>query len=108
MRLRQKREFAEIREKGQRLTRGCLVLNWMSLPSGSVSRLGVITTRKLGKAHLRSRARRLLREAFRLNQHGMGKPAAMVLIARHSIVGRKLADVERDFLSVLRQANLLR
>jgi ribonuclease P protein component len=108
MRLQQKREFGGIRDKGRRVAKGCLVANWMILPAGSVPRLGVITTRKLGKANLRTRARRLLRETFRLHQHDLVEPVAMVLVARSSIVGRKLCDVERDYLAVLRQARLLR
>jgi ribonuclease P protein component len=108
MRLRNKAEFTCLREQGRRVSKGCLIVNWMILPPGSVSRLGVVTARKLGKAHLRSRARRLLRESFRLHQHQLRAPLAMVLVARPSIVGRKLVDVERDYLSVLRQFRLLK
>jgi ribonuclease P protein component len=108
MRLRQKIEFARIRGRGRRVSKGCLIANWMTLPPGSAPRLGVITTRKLGKAHVRSRARRLLRETFRLHQHDLREPVAIVLVARSSILGRKLAEVERDYLSVLRQASLLK
>ena len=108
MRLRQKFEFARIREQGRRVSKGCLIANWMILPQGSAPRLGVITTRKLGKAHVRSRARRLLRESFRLHQNDLREPVAIVLVARSSILGRKLEDVERDYLSVLRQAGLLK
>jgi ribonuclease P protein component len=108
MRLRQKNDFARIRAQGQRVSKGCLIANWTKLPTGSLCQLGVITTRKLGKAHVRSRARRLLREAFRLHQRELSHPLAIVLIARSSILGRKLADVERDYLTVLRQASLLK
>jgi ribonuclease P protein component len=108
MRLRHKFEFSRIREQGRRASKGCLIANWMILPEGSVSRLGVVTSRKMGKAHLRSRARRLLRESFRLHQHELRVALAMVLVARNSIVGRKLADVERDYLSVLHPASLLK
>src|SRR5690242_13115189 len=97
-RLRQSREFAHIRENGRRVSKGCLIANWTMLPAGSLSRLGVITTRKLGKAHVRSRARRLLRESFRLHQHELREPIALVLVARSSITGRKLQEVERDYL----------
>ena len=56
----------------------------------------------------RSRARRLLRETFRLNQHDFCEPAAVVLIARNSIAGKKRADVEQDFLTALRRGGLLK
>jgi ribonuclease P protein component len=108
MRLSQKREFTRIRQEGQRLAKGCLIANWMTLPSGSLPRMGVITTRKLGESHVRSRARRLLRESFRLHQHELSEPIAVVLVARNSILGRKLCEVERDYVALLRQAKLLK
>jgi ribonuclease P protein component len=108
MRLRHTGEFAHLREQGSRLSKGCLIANWKQLPAGSSSRLGVITSRKIGKAHTRSRARRLLREAFRLHQHELKEPIALVLVARQSIAGCQLAQVTRDYLSVMRQARLLK
>jgi ribonuclease P protein component len=108
MRLQNKQDFTRVREKGCRMVKGCLIVNWMPLSAGLLSRIGVITGRKLGKATVRTRARRLLREAFRLHQHDLQAPVALVLIARSSILGKKLADVERDFLSLLRQAKLVK
>lgn len=81
-------------------------MNWFVLPPGSASRVGVITTRRLGKAPIRTRARRLLREAFRTRQHCLSLPADLVLVARPSIVGRTFQDVERDFLAALKRAGL--
>jgi ribonuclease P protein component len=108
MRLKQRRDFIEIKQRGQRLVAGCLIANWTTSPEGSGSRLGVITSRKLGSAVTRSRARRLLRETFRLHQYDLRQPVRMVLVARSSIRGKHKADVERDFLLALRRANLLK
>jgi len=107
-RLKSGRDFAEVRRQGQRLAAGCLIANWKTLPPGSVSRVGVITSRKLGPAVVRSRARRLLRETFRLHQQDLRRPVTMVLVARSSIVGRGLAGVERDFLWAMRRAEMLK
>jgi ribonuclease P protein component len=108
MRLKQRRDFTALKQQGQRLAAGCLIANWTTSPAGSDSRLGVITSRKLGSAVTRSRARRLLRETFRLHQHDLRQPVRMVLVARSSILGKQRAEVERDFLSALRKAKLLK
>lgn len=107
MRIKQGRDFARLRQQGQRLACGCLVGNWQRLPVHSQSRLGVITSGKLGNAVVRSRARRLLREAFRLHQHQLTEPVDLVLVARPSLVGKAFVEMEKDFLTMLRKAGLL-
>jgi len=87
---------------------GGLIANWLVLPPGDTSKLGVITSRKLGGAVVRNRARRLMREAFRLNQLQLKAPVDLVLVARASIVGKSRQDVERDYLTLLRRADLLK
>ena len=108
MRIRQRRDFARLRQTGQRIAVGSLVLNWKELPNNSLSRMAVITTKKLGPAIIRTRARRLLRECFRLHQHDLRAPLEMVLVARRGMLGKKLAAVEADYLLALRSANLLK
>ncbi len=106
MRLKQGRDFARIRQEGERLVLGCLIANWCRLPAEASPRLGVITSAKIGGAVVRARARRLLREAFRLHQHHLATPVDLVLIARQSITGKDLAGVEKDLLTTLRKARL--
>ena len=101
------RDFTRIRSGGRRLACGCVLLNWLALPPETPSRLGVVASKKLGGATVRNRSKRLLREAFRLNQPQLAKPADVVLVARQSIVGKDFAGVERDVLGALRQAHLL-
>ena len=45
-------------------------------------RLGLSVSRKVGKAHVRNRLRRLYREAFRLTRHEMPTGLDLVLIPR--------------------------
>ena len=58
------------------------------------------------RAVVRSRVRRRLREAFRLHQHELGQPVDLVLVARPSIATKRYAEVEKDYLAVLRRARL--
>jgi ribonuclease P protein component len=107
-RIKQGRDFARVRRVGERLVVGCLIANWQRLPADATSRLGVITGGKIGGAVVRNRARRLMRETFRLHQRELAGPVDLVLVARQSIVGKGFADVERDFLTTLRRAWLLK
>lgn len=107
-RLARSRDFARVRQQGERLASGCLIANWHRLPAGAASRLGVVTSRKIGGAVIRTRARRLLRETFRRHQHDLAAPVELVLVARNSIVGKKFDAVEKDFLAALRRASLLK
>ena len=106
-RLKQGRDFARVRGEGQRTVLGCLIANWRRLPAGATTRLGVVTSRKVGGAVVRNRARRLMREVFRLHQRELAEPVDLVLVARPSIVGRGLDEVEKDFIAVMRRAGML-
>jgi ribonuclease P protein component len=108
VRIKQGRDFARTRNEGQRTALGCMVANWRTLETGATSRLGVITSKKIGNAVARSRARRLLREAFRLHQLEFEKPVDFVMVARPSIAQKGFADVEKDFLTIIRKAGLSR
>jgi ribonuclease P protein component len=105
-RLKSPGDFARAKAQGQRWVCGCLIANVLTRPAGSGTRLGVVTSKRIGDAVARSRARRLLRESFRLHQHQLTRAVDLVLVARPSIAERKFADVEQDFLRMLRQARL--
>jgi ribonuclease P protein component len=107
-RLKQGRDFARTRREGQRAASGCLITNWRRLPADATTRLGVVTSKKIGGAVVRNRARRLLREAFRVHQYELAQPVDLVLVARQSIADRGLADVERDLMVTMRRAGLLK
>ena len=100
-------DFRVNRECGSRLAKGCMLANWNILPPGTTPRVGVVTSRRIGKAHIRNLARRLMRECFRLHQHELLQPVDLVLVARRSIVGRNFHSVERHFLVLLKKAKLL-
>ena len=108
MRLKQGLDFSRLKQDGQRHVFGCLITNWCRLPAGSLSRLGVVTSGRIGPAVVRNRARRLMREAFRLHQHDLAQPLELVLVARPSIAGKGFASVEKDFITTLRKAGLLK
>ena len=69
-------------------------------PAGiETHRLGVTAAKKtFHDAHERNRAKRLLREAFRLSRNGLGAPPRdFVLVARRSILRANCAAVQAEF-----------
>lgn len=107
-RLKQGRDFVRLKQVGRRAVQGCLIANWQELPAAAGARVGVVVSRKVGKAVQRSRARRLLRETFRLHQAELACPVDLILVARPSIAGKMLGDVERDFLTTMQRVGLLK
>ena len=105
-RIKQSREFARIKSNGRRFSLGCLILNWSLNPSGISPRVGVIVSRKVGNAVVRNRAKRYMRESFRLHQAEMPKTLQLVLVARPSIARQPFGQVEKDLLAALKQARL--
>jgi ribonuclease P protein component len=107
VRIQASSDFRNHKENGERLAKGCLLANWQLLPSDSFSRLGVVTSKHLGKAVIRNRARRLMRECFRLHKKKFLNEVDLILVARKSIANKSFFDVEKDFIALLKKCNLL-
>ena len=65
----------------------------------SVNRVGFTVTTKLGKAVVRNKIRRRLREIYRLNEHRLSAGLDMVVVARGRSVNAPYRTLEKDFLS---------
>ena len=83
-----------------------LVIFLRSAPDAD-RRLGVVTSRRtLPSAVSRNRARRLMREAFRLNRAHLQPDVDVLLLARGRIEHVKRQDVEADFRTTCRRAGI--
>lgn len=74
-----------------------------------INRIGLTVGKKIGGAVVRSRAKRIIRHAYRAVdvKRGVKTGHLIVLAAREDIVGKKTADVERDLTYALRKLELL-
>ena len=52
----------------------------------NVSRLGLVVSKKVGKANRRNRWKRLIREVFRLEQSNLPTPIDLVVLPRQGVV----------------------
>lgn len=106
-RLRSDREIREAYRQGRRRV-GRLMVMWLRSGENASLRLAVVSSRKVGNAVARNRARRRLREAFRINRHRLEADLDLVLVARRPIVEADASEVESELLDLARQAGLLK
>lgn len=90
--LNENRDFRRIYKKGKTLVHPLLVTYYTKNNRG-VNRLGLTATKKVGKACKRNRARRLIKEAYRLLEPTVPKGYDLVFVARAKTTTVKMNDV---------------
>ena len=75
-----------------------------------VNRIGLSVTKKVGGACVRTRAKRIIREAYRaiLREGNLKTGHLVVIAARSEIVGKKTQDVERELRYAFDKLNFYR
>ena len=71
------------------------------------NRVGITTGKKLGHAVVRNRARRRLREVYRLNEHLFKPGYDIVVVARHKCVTADFQKLTKAYLSLAQKAGIL-
>ena len=73
-----------------------------------VNRIGLSVTKKVGGACVRTRAKRIMREALRAveKERTLKTGYLVVIAARREIVGKKMQDVERELRLAFDKMNL--
>lgn len=104
--LKQNYEFRRLYQKGASAAGGCMVLYCRKNKLGH-NRLGLTASVKLGHAVVRNRARRRLREVYRLNAGQLRTGWDIILVARSRTVTVSWKELNDTFLRLCRKLDLL-
>lgn len=106
-RLREASRFQQVRREGRCWAGRLMVL--CALPNDLAwSRFGFSVSKRIGKAVVRNRVRRRMREAIRLHQQEIVEGWDIVLIARAPIREANFHQIEQMSQSLLARAHLLK
>lgn len=95
--LNQNRDFLKLYQRGKKIVSPYAVI-YVRKNRRNYNRLGITVGKKVGCAVKRSRARRVIRQAYRETEHLMPTGMDLVIVALPSIVGIRSTQL-RDYLA---------
>lgn len=104
--LKKNHEFRRMYQKGASAVGGGMVIYCRKNRLGH-NRLGVTVSVKLGNAVVRNRARRRLREVYRLNRDKLKEGYDIILVARGRTAAAPWKDLNETFFRLCRKLDLL-
>ena len=98
------REFSPVYRSGKRAADLCFVLYFLENGTDS-NRLGITVSKKIGNSVVRSRVKRIIKEAYRLHEQDLLQGLDIVIVARTAAADKKSTDME---VSLMRLATRLK
>jgi ribonuclease P protein component len=108
LRLLKKVEFQEVKKSSNKIKSFYFWGQARLFPSTCSPKLGIITTRKLGPAHERNRARRLVRELFRKNVLKIQNGTSLIILPRKNVLDATYKTLEAEFMAFLGKLQTLK
>ena len=105
--LKRNNDFRKIYSKGRSFKSAVLVTYVMKNRCGC-TRIGITTSQKIGKAVMRNRSRRIIREVYRMISDDVRQGVDLVFVARGRTPFVKSTDILRAMKKELKEAGVLK
>ena len=105
--LRNTRQFNHVYKKGKSIVNRHVVMYYVSNQLG-YNQVGFSVSKKVGKAIVRNRVKRLMKESFRLNADKLNEGYDIVFVARVRMKDSSYTDVDNAMFSCFTKGNILR
>ncbi len=105
--MRNRNDFMCVKAKGDVFKGRFVIIQILKAPD-SKTKLGIITSKRYSNSAVtRNRAKRLIRESFRLIKHHLTTPIWIVIIARKMMLKGSLESVRNELIYFLTKANAI-
>ena len=104
--LKLNKDFRRLYSRGKSAAGGFVVVYYMRSKRG-FCRAGFTVSKSVGKAVVRNRTKRLMRESYRQLEDRLSGNADMVIVARNRAAGKSFAQISKDLEYVMRTLGLI-
>ena len=104
--IKENREFMFLYKKGKSYCADCLVI-YVRKNKNRGLRLGITVTKKIGKAVVRNRIRRRIRESFSANLNEISPCCDVIIVARSKAAESSYAELNSALRYLLHKAELI-
>ena len=105
--LRKDADFDNVYKRGRSVGERYVVVFYIK-NHRDINRTCFLASKKVGNSVRRNRARRLMRESYRLMKDRLPIGYDIIIIARNTITGRKFSEVDKSIRRAFERAGLLK
>jgi len=105
LRISRGKEYSYIYKNSRRIS-GKYIIVFVKENQLDHNRFGIVTSKKIGNAVIRNRAKRQIREVIRKNLNNLQPGYDVVVVARYNMKDTIFELIEKDFLRLMRKASI--
>ena len=105
VKITKKKDYNSVYKEGKRYI-GKYIIMFIRENNLETSRVGVVTSKKVGKAVVRNRVKRQLKHIFQRKLELFQRRYDIVIVSRYSIVGIEGKYIERDVMLLAKKGGL--